>query len=48
MLLFRLPAGFRNWNGIYNKRCVGIDLFAERIENNGSSKEKLGKLNLSY
>lgn len=26
----------------YNKRCVHIDLFAEQIENNGSSKEKLG------
>lgn len=24
----------------YNKRCVHIDLFAEQIENNGSSKEK--------
>lgn len=32
----------------YNKRCVRIDLFAEQIENNGSSKEKLGKYNLSY
>lgn len=26
----------------YNKRCVHIDLFAEQIENNSSSKEKLG------